>query len=153
MIDIFDCDGVLVDSSHRYRNLPTGSIDLAYWIANNTPEKVMQDELLPTVADYRQSLNDSSRFTIVATARQCAAHDFDFFRSKLGFPQHFIYRKPGDTREDWKLKLAGIRPLLNLKQFRNRAVTLWEDNPVTIENFRRIFPHWNYRYIQSNQGA
>lgn len=152
MLEIFDCDGVLVDSSHRYRNLSTGSIDLDYWIENNTPEKVAKDELLPTVADYRESLSDSSRFTIIATARQCAAHDFEFFRARLGLPQHIIYRKPGDSRQDWKLKYVGLRRLLNLRQFQNRAVRLWEDNPVTIENFRRIFPHWDYRYIQSNQG-
>lgn len=152
MLEIFDCDGVLVDSSHRYRNLPTGSIDLDYWIANNTPEQVAKDELLATVKNYRESLEDSSRFTIIATARMCAAHDFEYFHSRLGFPQHLIYRKAGDNRPDWKLKFVGLRRLLNLRQFQNRAVRLWEDNPVTIEHFRRIFPHWEYCYIESNQG-
>jgi len=152
MIEIFDCDGVLVDSSHRYRNLPNGSIDLEYWIENNTPEKVAHDSLLATAADYQKSLQDSQRFTIIATARQCAAHDFEFFRSRLGMPQHIIYRKKGDSRTDWKLKVAGLNRILNLRQFKNRAVRLWEDNPVTIENFRRIFPHWEYCYIESNQG-
>lgn len=152
-IEIFDCDGVLVDSSHRYRNLPNGSIDLDYWIENNTPDKVANDSLLPHTAQYRQSLENSATYTIIATARQCAEHDFIYFRDRLGFPQKLIYRKVGDTRRDWILKAKGLRSLLNLRQFKNAAVTMWEDNPVTIENLKRLFPHWRFNYVRSNQGA
>ena len=152
-IDIFDCDGVLVDSGHRYRNLPNGSIDLDYWIENNTPEKVAQDKLLPHVNLYRESLNNPESYTIIATARQCAMHDLEYFRDHLGFPQKLIFRRAGDMRKDWVLKAAGIRRLLNLRQFKNAAVTMWEDNPVTIENLKRLFPHWAFNFVKSDQGA
>jgi len=152
-IEIFDCDGVLVDSSHRYRNLPNGSIDLDYWIANNTPDKVANDSLLPHVSRYRDSLKNAEAYTIIATARLCRMHDLEYFRDRLGFPQKLICRKDGDTRKDWVLKAAGIRRLLNLRQFKNAAVTMWEDNPVTIENLKRLFPYWRFNFVESNQGA
>jgi len=152
-IDVFDCDGVLVDSSHRYKNLSNGSIDIDYWIKNNTPEKVAKDTLLPHAALYRESLRDRLRYTIIATARQCAMHDLTFFRDRLGYPQKLIFRKEGDHRKDWLLKAMGLRRLLNLKQFHHAPVTVWEDNPVTIENLKRLFPTWQFNHVKSNQGA
>ena len=153
MIHVFDCDGVLVDSSHRYRNLPTGSIDLDYWIANNTPENIAKDRLLPTAEVYRESLNNPEVYTVIATARQVREPDLEFFRSRLGFPQHLIARKIGETTPDWKLKYRALRRLLNLRQFKNRAVTFWEDNPVTLHQFSELVPHWNLIHVRSNQGA
>lgn len=152
-IRVFDCDGVLVDSSHRYRNLSTGSIDLAYWLANATPEKIAQDKLLPTAKLYRESLRNPDVYTVIATARQVQNADLDYFRSRLGFPQHLIARKIGEKTPDWLLKVRGLRRLLNLRQFRNCAVTFWEDNPVTLAKFSEIFPHWNLIHVESNQGA
>ena len=133
-VEIFDCDGVLVDSSHRYRNLPNGSIDLNYWIANNTPDNVAKDTLLPHINRYRDSLKDAKAYTVIATARQCKMHDLEYFRDRLGFPQKLIFRREGDIRKDWVLKAMGLRRLLTLRQFKDAAVTMWEDNPVTIEN-------------------
>lgn len=152
-IDIFDCDGVLVDSSHRYRNLPNGSIDLPYWIENCTPEKIAADRLLPHAEVYRESLNNPNRFTIIATARQVREPDLHFFRSKLGFPQHLIARRIGEKTPDWLLKYRGLRRLLNLRQFAGKPVTLFEDNPVTLGKFAELFPHWNLIHIESKQGA
>lgn len=153
MIDVFDCDGVLVDSSHRYRNLSNGSIDLDYWLENCTPEKILADNLLPTAQVYRESLNNPNRYTIIATARQVQEPDLEFFRSRLGFPQHLIARKIGESTPDWKLKLRGLKRLLNLRQFRDRPVTVWEDNPFTLDRFAELMPNWNLIHIRSNQGA
>jgi hypothetical protein len=154
-IDVFDCDGVLVDSSHRYRNLPNGSIDLDYWIANNTREKVAIDKLLPTAATYRASLRDATRYTVIATARACRGPDFAFFHGILGFPQKLIYRilPRHNGVKDYDIKARGLRKLLGLKQFAGKPVTVWEDNPVTIKNLRRMFPDWTFNYVPSKQGA
>jgi hypothetical protein len=38
---IYDLDHTLLDSSHRQATLPNGDLDLAHWIENSTPEKVM----------------------------------------------------------------------------------------------------------------
>jgi phosphoglycolate phosphatase-like HAD superfamily hydrolase len=152
-ICVFDCDGVLVDSSHRYRNLPTGSIDLPYWLENCTPEKIAADRLLPTAEIYRECLNNPNIYTVIATARQVQQHDLEYFRDRLGFPQHLIARKVGEKTPDWLLKFRGLRRLLNLRQFAGKPVSLYEDNPVTLSKFAELFPHWNLIHIPSNQGA
>ena len=46
----YDLDGVLVDTSARYRNLPNGSIDLEYWRANC--HRVNSDKLLPLSVQF-----------------------------------------------------------------------------------------------------
>ena len=38
---LFDLDGTMIDSSHRQNTLADGSLDLAHWIENNTPEKIL----------------------------------------------------------------------------------------------------------------
>jgi len=139
-IIVFDIDGVLVDSSHRYRNLPDGTIDLAYWLENNTPEQIAQDKLLPLSITYRNALAHPDYYVIIATARQAGDADFEYIREKLGFPQHMIYRKPGDTRPDWTLKLAALRKLLNLRQFWMTPVVVFEDNPETAEILENELP-------------
>jgi hypothetical protein len=65
---IFDLDGTVIDTSHRYRNLPNGHIDLEYWFANSIPEKIAQDALLP-LADSMRKMYDAGHHIIVCTAR------------------------------------------------------------------------------------
>lgn len=65
---IFDLDGTVVDTSHRYRNLPNGHIDLEYWFANSIPEKIAQDALLP-LADSMRKMYDAGHHIVICTAR------------------------------------------------------------------------------------
>lgn len=152
MLAIFDCDGVLVDSSHRYRNLANGSIDLEYWRANSTAEKIAQDRLLPHADMYRQMLSCPHTLVAIATARECKQPDFDFVRERLGWPNFFVYRKPDDTRRDYALKIAGLNRLLNLRQTYNRPAHMFEDNPVNIARITEALPHIVAHYVPSNQG-
>ena len=46
-IVIFDLDGTTIDSSHRQATKSDGTLDLAHWFDNATPEKIFQDKLLP----------------------------------------------------------------------------------------------------------
>lgn len=68
MIVIFDLDGTVIDTSHRYRDLPCGKIDLDYWFANSTEEKVAQDSLLP-LADVWRRYHAEGHEIVVCTAR------------------------------------------------------------------------------------
>lgn len=148
-IIVFDIDGVLVDSSHRYRNLPDGTIDLAYWLENNTPEQIAKDKLLPLSITYRNAISHPDYYVIIATARQAGDADFEYIREKLGFPQHMIYRKPGDHRPDWLLKLSALRKLLNLRQFWMTPIIVFEDNPTTAEKLEEELPMCSCRLIPS----
>ncbi len=67
---IFDLDGTVIDTSHRYRDLPCGKIDLDFWFANSTPEMIAQDRLLPLAASMR--LMYAAGHTVII----CTARDF-----------------------------------------------------------------------------
>lgn len=131
-IKIYDMDGTIVDSSHRYRTLPCGTkIDLDFWIANDTPEMIAQDKLLPLAEEYKQDLMNPEIYVIIATARGCSKNDanYDFIRENLGFPDKFVHRNTmADRRGGAALKIEAIKPLLNLRQFRDAVVKVFEDN-------------------------
>ena len=77
-IHMFDCDGVLLSSLHRYRTMPCGTrIDLDHWRENSTPEKIWQDSPLPMAEHYRECLDNPEHYVIIATARQCQQADID----------------------------------------------------------------------------
>lgn len=151
-IDVFDCDGVLLSSMHRYRTMPCGTrIDLDYWRKNSTPEKIWKDEPLPMARYYRECLANPEHYVIIATARVCQQADLDCIEFKLGKPQKIIYRQEGDNQGGVALKLAGLKKLLNLKQFQGALWTVYEDNKTYLEglctalNARPVF-------IASEQG-
>lgn len=68
MIFVFDLDGTVIDTSHRYRDLPCGKIDLDYWFANSTPEMVALDRLLP-LADVMRTRYREGHEIVICTAR------------------------------------------------------------------------------------
>ena len=47
---IWDLDGTVIDSSHRYSTLPNGDIDLPRWIADNTKANIEQRYIATTGA-------------------------------------------------------------------------------------------------------
>ncbi len=51
LVNIFDLDHTLIDSSHRMNKFKDSSydLDIDYWLENNTHENIMQDRLLPLV--------------------------------------------------------------------------------------------------------
>lgn len=151
-IHIFDCDGVLLDSTHRYRTMPCGMrIDLDHWRENSTPEMIAKDKPLPMANWYKQFLADPEHYVIIATARVCQQADHDVIAQKLGKPQYFICRREGDSQSGTTLKLKGLRKLLNLRQFRNAAITVYEDN-VTYLNGIADAIGANKHYCPSPQG-
>lgn len=130
---VYDLDGTLIDSSHRYRTLPNGDIDLSYWRQMCKPHLIMRDKLLPLAAQYRRDLRDSKIYTVIATARVMSPTDFLFIQKKLGNPNHFIHRLGNhDARPDALLKFQGLRGLINLRQFQNAQRAIWEDNKTVL---------------------
>ena len=133
-IKIYDIDGVLVDSSHRYKtNIKNGRnyIDLPHWRAHDNEKYIMRDSLLPLARQYKADLTCLYTYTILATARACIADDanYRFIQEHLGKPDLFIHRKgPDDMRGGAVIKINGIKPLLNLKPFQDAAITFYEDN-------------------------
>ncbi len=125
-ITIFDLDGTCIDSSHRQNTLPDGTLDLTNWFANATPEKIFQDTLMPLAQQIRKR-QKAGDFTIVCTARTMSFADFEFLMNEGINPDMIISRKVGDMRPDGEMKLAKLKSLFNLKQFRDMNKIMFDD--------------------------
>ena len=100
---IFDLDHTVIDSSHRQSTLPCGSLDLAHWIENNTPEKIAKDKLLP-LANYWKWSKAQGETIGVCTARVLQDADYQFLADN-GLEYDFILSRPlGDNSGDGELK-------------------------------------------------
>jgi hypothetical protein len=100
---IFDLDGTVLDSSHRHATLADGSLDLAHWIENNTPEKIAQDSLLPLVGVWYEAKNNGSIIG-VCTARVLQDADYAFLADNGLEFEFCLSRKLGDNSGDADLK-------------------------------------------------
>ena len=138
-IHVYDMDGVLVDTSHRYRNLPDGTIDLEYWFANRTREQIAKDILLPLAKQYQSDCINENIYTIICTSRMYNLLDIEFIVGRLGCPDKLIMRPEGDTTADGILKRRQLQRLFNLKQFQWLPRRLWEDNPHNIAALTHLF--------------
>ncbi len=138
-IHVYDCDGVLVDTSHRYRNLSNGSIDLAYWIANRTEEKIKKDKLLPLAKQYMSDCLNPEIYTMLCTARVYPPLDIAFIVSYLGYPDYLMMRPHGNVEADAMLKRRQLQRLFNLKQFKPLPRFFWEDSAKNIDACRDLF--------------
>jgi len=135
-IHVYDMDGVLVDTSHRYRN-HNGAIDLDHWRANC--HKVDLDTLLPHAAKFAADCANSEIYVILCTARQYHPRDISFIYSRLGNPDKIIMRPYGDNSPDAKLKRRHLARLFNLRQFKHLPRFFWEDNKRNIAACRELF--------------
>mgnify|MGYP003598020871 CR=1 FL=1 len=128
-VSIYDMDGTIVDSSHRYRTIVDENgerIDLAYWRENEY--RAMEDSLLPMAEQYRRDIQDENCYVIIATARVMNNPDWRFVNEILGKPDYFISRKAGETISGADLKIRGLQKFFNLKQFRRADAVFYEDN-------------------------
>lgn len=151
-VAIYDMDGTIVDSLHRYRTVigeHGERIDLAYWRENQY--RAMEDSLLPLVDQYRADLADPSCYVIIATARVMNQPDWTFVTEILGMPDYFISRADGDSQSGKTLKINGLAKFFNLVNFRDADFVFYEDN---IEYLKAVCDRFNIRgvYVPSKQG-
>lgn len=151
-VSIYDMDGTIVDSTHRYRTVNVNGIekiDLEYWRKNEY--RAMDDGLLPLAEQYRAELRCENTYVIIATARVMGAADYQFVNEILGKPDYLISRKPGETISGGQLKINGLQKFFNLKQFRKADAVFYEDNTSYL---KAVCDHFGIRgvYISSKQG-
>ena len=151
-VAIYDMDGTIVDSSHRYRTIVDEKgerIDLDHWRANEY--RAMDDKLLPMADQYKADLVDPECYVIIATAREMNGPDWQFVREVLGEPDYFISRPKGSNISGKQLKINGLAKFFNLLNFRNADVVFYEDN---IQYLKAVCDRFNIRgvYIPSVQG-
>ena len=138
---IWDLDGTVIDSSHRYSTLANGDIDLPRWIADNTRANIEQDTLLPLArlmkSNYRQG-----DIVIINTARVLGVWDHCFLADH-GIKAHFILsRALGDNRGDAEMKRAKLIALfadLKIPFARwTRNATFYDDNQGVLDMAEKI---------------
>ena len=128
---IWDLDGTVIDSSHRYNTLENGDIDLPRWIANNTRANIEQDKLLP-LARLMRSNYRMGDIVIICTARVLGVWDKVYLADHGIKAQFILSRELGDNRGDAEMKRAKLFALfssLNIS-FANwtRNATIYDDN-------------------------
>ena len=136
-IHVYDLDGVLVDTSHRYRNKADGTIDLEYWLANR--HKLADDKLLPLAKQYRADIANPEIYTVICTARSTHPDDVAYINWVLGKPNKLIMRPVGNMRGDANLKRAQLSRLFNLRQFQKLPRKFWDDNPKNLQACKDLF--------------
>lgn len=149
-IRIYDMDGTVVCSLHRYRTTADNKIDLQYW-RDNEP-LAMNDSLLPLAEQYKADLADNECFVIIATARVLNSPDIEFINTVLGKPDYIISRKNTDSRSGGLLKILGLKKLFSLKQFSKiKDIIFFEDNTSYL---KAVCDYFNIQgvYIPSKQG-
>jgi len=105
---IFDLDGTVICSKHRYSALENGGIDLPAWIRDNTRENCAKDTLLPTIRTMRNDFKMGFN-VIVCTARVLSEWDYEFFMSN-DIPYHVMLDRPaGCALGDADLKEFQLR--------------------------------------------
>jgi hypothetical protein len=129
MLLIFDLDGTAIDSTHRQNTLADGSLNLAKWQENNTPEKIALDTLLPIGKQWSGGLNKK---IAIITARVLGDADYKFLKDN-NLRYDFIYsRYAGNDMPDAQLKRLALYKLAkdmgkSMQWLRNFAV-IYDDN-------------------------
>lgn len=151
-VSIYDMDGTVVCSLHRYRTINENGIqriDLNYWRENQ--HLAMADSLLPLADQYKADLADESCYVIIATARVLNEPDYQFIREILGQPNYIISRKPDDSQSGATLKIKGLQKFFNLRNFRDASFTFYEDNAAYLKAVCDYFGIAGV-YVPSEQG-
>lgn len=152
-IRVYDMDGTIVCSMHRYKIKDNGKIDLDYWRENEP--LAYKDKLLPLAKQYKEDLTREDTIVIIATARVLNNPDDEFIRDILGTPNAIISRGPNDTRSGGELKIKGLQKLFNLKGFKGvKDIIFYEDNATYLKTVCDHFKHLGMLgvYVPSEQG-
>lgn len=135
-IIIFDLDGTTIDSSHRHATLADGTLNLAAWIENSTPEKIAQDTVLPL--GHLVSKLGNNAYTIICTARNLSHADLEFLIENGIAVDKIISRPVGNNTPDGELKKRQLKSFLSLKQFQNKNVIMFDDADSVRKTLRQI---------------
>lgn len=155
-IMVFDLDGTLADSSHRFKLDPaTGQIDLAHWHENSTAEQIARDQVIEKhLIEYQQACHDPHTLCVIATARSwCTASEI-WIRDNLGAYPDFISarRSQTDNRSNHTFKGAFIASLRSLSHVLQSAiVTFYDDTPRNLSEFLQAVPDARLVFVKSNQ--
>ena len=136
-IHVYDVDGTLVDSSHRYRSLPNGNVDLDHWRENHY--RIWNDSLLPLADQYKADIADPAVYVVICTLRTPEAADLRYIADNLGMPDKLIMNSKNESENLSGFKRRHLARLFNLRQFAHLPRFFWEDSRAYVESCRDLF--------------
>ena len=136
-VTIFDLDGTCIDSSHRQATLPDGTLNLAHWFENATPEKIANDRLLPLAKEIRRR-REKGDYVVICTARNMSDADVEFLKENNMMPHKIISRPIGNMEGDAHLKAKQLNSLFSLRQFKRATKIMFDDAPSVRGTLRKI---------------
>ena len=156
-IHIYDLDGTVIDSTHRYQTKTNSKgetkIDLEYWL--NNLHRAGEDTLLPLAEQFKKHIADPTILVIVATARQMHKADWSFIDKHFGRLKidGFVSRKLGDvSTKGADMKIAGIQNVIRAMDAEGvKTRFFYEDN---VEYLNRVSAAIGAKpvFIESKQG-
>lgn len=155
-IQIWDFDGTLVDSSHRYRTMICADgverIDLDYWIRHE--DQTHRDQpIAHTLAMFREACENPEIYAVIATARIWCDQSAEWAKAYDLKPDAIYSRRDReDCRGGADLKIQAVKKLLNLKQFAKvEKIKVFEDNVSYLKKICDTFNAEGF-YFPSKQG-
>jgi hypothetical protein len=136
-IHVYDLDGTVIDSSHRYQSLPNGNVDLDHWIENH--HRLWDDRLLPLADQYKADIADPTVYVVICTLRTPHWSDLRYIATRLGMPDHLIMNSKNESENLRGFKRRHLARLFNLRQFANLPRFFWEDSLSYVETCRDLF--------------
>jgi hypothetical protein len=136
LVNIFDLDCTLIDSSHRINEFGDVSkgIDIDYWIENSTFETVMKDKLLP-LADLFYEFDKTQFTNIAVTAREMYAADFEYLE-KHNLHFHMVLHREDSRELDHIMKEKKLQELF--EQGNYIPFLAFDDKEENLDIFRRF---------------
>ena len=148
-INLYDCDGILLDSLHRYQTRGA-NIDLDHWIKNDTRENILKDQPSVLADHYKESLANPEIFVIIATSRACHYNDanYEVIHNKLGKPDLFIHRMgQKDRRGGAELKIKGVLPFITRPELAKASIHVYEDNHNYLKDMCIAFRDYGFKTV------
>jgi FMN phosphatase YigB (HAD superfamily) len=137
---IFDLDETLINSRHRTPRNADGTVNLSHYMANHNATNVFKDTLLP-LARIAKAIK-KTHYVIFCTARDMMPCDYAFLIAHDLMANTILSRNRASEAHykcsDAEYKTRWIRPLRNLKQFKNRLFVMFDDEARVIRAMRSL---------------
>lgn len=142
MVYIFDLDETVINSKHRTPNNPDGTLNLAAYIENHTPENVWKDTLLPLAGVMQKLIAENANVWII-TARDMKVCDYEFLIAHGISPKTIMSRDRVKSRKHYTLgdgayKVRWIKQMLNLRQYAKAHCIMFDDAKPVIKAMRSL---------------
>lgn len=125
LLNIFDLDGTVIDSSHRRQYNADGTLDINAW-RKCTRESIMRDSLLP-LASVMRELIATNKMVAICTSRVLNETDWEYLEMHQILPRIIISRVEGDTTPDAEFKTRELQWSFGAGILMQSQ--MWEDMP------------------------